>query len=229
MSPYSLTDIEQMKSENNLEGLSAALASPEDPELRQAAAAALGSIGGEPAARALCLGLNGADDAQQSAIVDALSAIKDVNKILPELLEDPEEKVKTGAMLGTLFLMGKRSGSKPASKTKPGKPRPFLVKIVVFCLGVAIWVIPTLILSGLSSLLKIGNEGVWVFIFFVWFIVAAVIAAKGWNTVFVNKRGERENAYKVVIVCLIAITIIGMIWVFYWTGVGALKLYYREE
>jgi len=229
MSPNSLTDIEQMKSENNLEGLAAALASPEDPELRKAAATALGSIGGNQAARALCLALNGADDALQSAVVDALSTIKDVNKILPELMDDPDEKVKTGAMLASLFLMGKRSRSKTTNKAEPGKPRPFLTKIVVFFLGVAIWVIPSLIIGGLSSLIRIGNEGVWVFFFMVWFVVAAVIAAKGWNMVFVNKRGERENSYKVVIVCLIAITFVGMIWVFYWTGMGALKLYFREE
>jgi hypothetical protein len=103
---------------------------------------------------------------------------------------------------------------------------PFPVITGFFFLGAALWSVPAFLLAliGTIHLTEALKGGL------VMCIVAAVaglilVAMKGWDRKFFNQRpGSYDPFYKFIIIFLISVSVIGNVWVFFWTGRGILRL-----
>jgi hypothetical protein len=225
MSTHTLTDIEKLKVDRNIEELGAALSNQEIPEIRQKAAEALGQIGGAQAVRSLVVRLPETDENVRSAIIQALTACKDSSKIVLELMKDPDEKTQRGAIEAAIYIIGNKNKTTSQPKGLQGS-QSFLIRLGIFLLGAVLWGIPWLMIALVS--LSTSDFG-WSFaLFLVGFVAMIIIAMKGWDRTFVDRAYNPVPIYKGIAVFAIMATIIGLIWVFYWTGKGALRLYYRE-
>ena len=126
------------------------------------------------------------------------------------------------------------SNANSLKKASQGKKliesRSFLIKLGVFLLGVVLWCVPLLI-SVLIYMINSHSDWPGI-VLWIGLIVAFGITVKGMGRTFVFRDGTPlppvlQQAYACVAVIAVMATIIGLIWVFSWTGRGALRLYYR--
>jgi hypothetical protein len=222
-------EIEQLKAQRNVGGLTGTLSQAQDADLRRAAVQALGELGGTEAARALVLALCDADDEVRAAAGRALRTYKskELSKTLQDMMSDPDPAASKAAVQGTLELLRQKS-STADNPPVPTSMSPRRLKVILFLVGAAAWFV-VFVLAGILSAIA-PSSGALLFAWLVLPLVLIVMATRGWNVTFVDRRGHTsifETIYKGVIVFIIAITGIGMIWVCYWTGKTILRMWYR--
>jgi hypothetical protein len=216
MDTYTVAQIEGGKEAGDVEGLIAALNDPHDVDVRSAAAETLGQIGGQRAVESLVGALSDPDARVRSAAALALSDCGDgaAAQPLQGLMDDPDEDVRRAAIQAIIRLAGTRTDQR-AREESPA----FSTRLVLFLLGAALWTIPFLFFSLVtrySSLLYVSLA---------LSVLLLIVGMRGWDTVFVDKRGHASGIYKFAILMMFAFTGVGLIPVFYWTGKGALRIY----
>lgn len=220
------SDIEQLKDQHDIDGLIALVNLPDcaDPR-RRAAVEALSQIGGADAADVLRYALRDPDAGVRAAAARGLGGCgdADVVKELQALADDPDESVRVAAIEGMLHMISRRNPSKPEreSSTESDVRK---VKIACFLLGAVLWGL--VFFGGLGLAIELELGGVFVIVWLVLLLLLAAVAARGWDTRFVDKRGNTDTGYKLVIIIILACTGIGLIPVAYWTGRGVLRLAY---
>ncbi len=114
-----LNDVELMKHQKNVEGLSAALACRDDAPLRKAAADALGQIGGKRASQILASALVDPEESVRQAVIDALVKIgkADSAVLVEAVFKHPDEAVRKAGTDVVMRMMTQRGGT--ASRSQP--------------------------------------------------------------------------------------------------------------
>lgn len=222
-------EIEQLKAQRDVAALAGTLSQAQDVTLRKAAAQALGEIKGNEAARALVLALCDDDNTVRVAAGGALRTYKskDLSNTLQAMMVDPDPAAREAAVQGMIELFRQKSSAADV----PGAAAsisPRRLKVILFLVGAAAWG-AAFVLAGLLSAIA-PTSGVLLFAWMVLPIALIVMAARGWNVTFVDKRGDHtvfESIYKGIVVFFIACTGIGMLWVCYWTGKTLLRMWYR--
>jgi len=143
------------------------------------------------------------------------------------MMRDPDPAARNAALQGTLELFRQKS-SAPDVPAAASSMSPWRLKVTLFLVGAAAWLV-TFGLAGVLSALA-PSAGVLTFAWMVLPVALIVLATRGWNVTFVDRRGQHsifETIYKGIVVLFIACTGIGMLWVCYWTGKTVLRMWYR--
>jgi hypothetical protein len=205
-----MNTIEQFKSQRNVGELGDILAKAPNSVMRTAAAEALGDLGDHHGIRALIQALNDGDEKVRIAAEDALHKFKsgDLNRFT----KDPDEIVRTTA-------------ARIAAEVREAQPKVPAVqlwqrRIIVFLIGTTTWFIPLLLAALLSKAIP-QAAGFLGFVSLLITVILIIMAINGWNVRFTDRTGKTGaflSLYKSIIVSLIAITGVGLIVIWYWTG-----------